>query len=95
MNDIFSIEVDTPKAVVLKVRDLSFEDLAWHPYVTFDYKHIVITKGDEHTLTVYDDSRDEIVSFYWGYFGSTLLSPSLSQLKNECLSFLKKNGIDI
>lgn len=58
-------------------------------------KFIKITKGKNHTITLYNDDKKSYCSFNFGEGGYTLISKELEVLKKKVLRFLLSERIQI
>lgn len=58
-------------------------------------KFIKVTKGSNHTITIYGEGARVICTFNFGDNGSTLISNDLRVLKSKVLTFILKQRIQI
>lgn len=63
------------------------------PYVDMNYATIVVSRGFNHRLGVYDKTGHRIVVFSWGLSGFTPISESLEMLKMVVIAFVEQEGI--
>lgn len=63
------------------------------PYVDINYATIIVSRGANHRLSVYDKAGQPVVAFSWGVSGYTPISESLKMLKNAVIAFAEQEGI--
>ena len=90
--DLVDIEENNMDCVLLKVKENSMLDLIKLGCFEGDEKLIRITKGRDHTITIFTEKTH--YSWYYGESGYTLVSKSMD-LKRDLISDCIRNDFDI
>lgn len=90
--NLVEIEENNMDCVLLKVKENSMLDLIKLGCFEGDEKLIRITKGRNHTITIFTDTSH--YSWYYGESGYTLVSKSMDK-KRDLISDCVKNDFDI
>lgn len=88
----FKIIQNTEESVILQNLVKTSLDVAMYPYVSSDIDYINITKGTDHVCTIIKADATTF-SFSWGRSGHTIISNSLTILKNKIIEFITSQGI--
>ena len=90
--DLVEIEENNMDCVLLKVKDNSIMDLIKLGCFEGDEKLIRITKGSNHTITIFNDKGN--YSWDYGTSGYTLVSKSMHK-KRDLIAECIENDFDI
>lgn len=63
------------------------------PYMKMEYATIVVSRGVNHKLDVYDKGGHRLVGFSWGLNGYSVISENLEMLKRAVITFVEQEGI--
>lgn len=99
--DLVNLKVNNRECVILEVKEDAFYDLIALGCFTGNETLFRVTKGGDHTMTVWDKNHKEF-SFHWGYSGMSLVSDNLHRMRkivydtivNEFDIVMEGNGID-
>lgn len=77
LKDLVTLEVNNDVCVILNVKPNSFLGLIKLGCFNGDEKMIRLTKGRDHTCTIWTDERN--YSWYWGRSGYTLVCDAMRE----------------
>lgn len=63
------------------------------PYMKREYATIVVSRGVNHKLDVYDKGGHRLVGFSWGLNGYSVISENLEMLKRAVIAFVEQEGV--
>lgn len=94
MNYPFKLIENTEEYVVLKNIQKSELDIQKYPYIDMNTEYLAITKGIDHTLTIYKKDGHTF-SFDYDEYGHTMVSSKFRRLAGHAGEYLKSIGISI
>lgn len=96
LKDLVTLEENNASCVVLEVKPNSFKELVKLGCFNGNEKMIRLTKGRNHTCTIWHGNANESYSWYWGESGYTLVSDSMWAMRRLIESAIEKDfGISL
>ncbi len=92
-SEVFKLFEVSDKQVILRVHADSAIACARHPYVDADMVLITVTRGRNHTLSVFDRNGRRTCDFDWGDRGRTVIDETLESLRRHVVDFILGQGV--
>ena len=95
LKDLVKLEENNASCVILKIKRNSFKELIKLGCFGGDEKMIRVTKGRNHTFTVWHGEDNKSYSWSWGEGGYTLVSDSMHEKRKHIISAIEGFGISL
>lgn len=89
LKDLVTLEENNTSCVILEVKPNSFKELIKLGCFSGDEKMIRVTKGRNHTYTIWHGEENKSYSWNWGESGYTLVSDSMHEMRRLIMSTIE------